>query len=148
MARKLKRPRKSKPRQSSTHFFLIPGVWYVMVNFPLVCFVKSGITGGNAFDRAKQIDRDAPGWPIPIFFVVTFFHYELEQWSHRAFKSLSVRYYKGDGHTEWFWLPAGVFIILVQASLWVFYLWVLELFTGIPLLRILLKIVWGVKSIR
>lgn len=137
---KKRNSRHRKPRRSSKPFFLVPGVWYLMVNFPLVCFVKSGITGGNAFDRAKQIDRDAPGWPIPVFFVVTFFHYELEQWSHRAFKSLSVRYYKGDGHTEWFWLPAGVFIILVQAALWVLYIGLLGLLIDRPLLRMIVDV--------
>jgi hypothetical protein len=114
--------RKRKAANRSTHF-LVPGVWYLMVNFPLVIFVKSGITKKDPNQRAKQVDRAAPGIPIPIFFVITFGHKELEQWSHRAFKSLSVSYYKGDGHTEWFWLPAAVPIILVMCGIWIGYLW-------------------------
>lgn len=114
--------RKRKSANRSTHF-LVPGVWYLMINFPLVVFVKSGITKKDPNHRAKQVDRSAPGIPIPIFFVITFGHKELEQWSHRAFKSLSVSYYKGDGQTEWFWLPAAVPIILVMSGIWIGYLW-------------------------
>lgn len=101
------------------------GVWYLMINFPLIVFVKSGITGSSPAKRAKAVDRDAPGVPIPLFFVPTIGHHALEKWSHRAFSALSVRYYKGDGHTEWFWLPAAIPIIGVMCLLWFSYLWAL-----------------------
>lgn len=102
----------------SRHHPFQPGIWYLMINVPLLIFVKSGITGSTAKKRAKQVSEAAPGFAIPIFFVVTFFSYELEQWSHRTLKAINVRYYKGDGHTEWFLLPAVIIIIPAMLAMW------------------------------
>ena len=113
---------KSNRKRKVVHPF-IPGWWYFMVNFPLIVFGKSGITGGEVKKRAHQVDKAAPGIPIPIFAVYCPFHYELEQWSHRAFKSFSVSYYKGDGHTEWFWSLVGVVIIPIMAAIWIIEIW-------------------------
>lgn len=123
--------RKSKKSLTVSRNRPVFGIWYLMINFPLITFVKSGITSDDTSRRASQIDRDAPGYPIPVFFVPTFGHYYLEQWSHRAFSSFAIRYYKGDGHTEWFWLPVAIPIIFVMACIWFAYLWAVAwLITG------------------
>jgi len=113
----------AKRRKTKTVHPFVPGWWYFMVNFPLVVFGKSGITGGEVKKRANQVDKAAPGIPIPIFAVYCPFHRELEQWSHRAFKSFGVRYYKGDGHTEWFWSIVGAVIIPIMAGIWLVQIW-------------------------
>lgn len=98
--------------------------WYLMINIPLLVFVKSGITGVTVKSRAKGLDRAVPGIPIPIFAVWLpgDLAYRLEQGSHQFFKPIKAVYYRGDGHSEWFWFPAAPFIILEMAFIWSCYL--------------------------
>lgn len=84
-------------------------ILYLFVNFPLVIFCKIGITRKSARRRAKQVDRAAPGVPIPIFILFApFCAYPLEQLLHWLMDGLNVRYYKGDGSTEWFFILAAI----------------------------------------
>ena len=115
-----------KPKSKTPLF----GWWYIMINFPLVIFVKSGITGGKVEKRAKQVDRAAPGIPIPIFAVWMPGHYSAEQLSHRLFAFLRFRYYKGDGHSEWFLLPAAAGIIPMMLAIWAVEIWLLMFLFG------------------
>lgn len=116
--------RKKRKRTTNNSNPLGFGIWYLMLNIPLVCFVKSGVTGigVGTSKRAKQVDRAAPGVPFPIFFVPTFWYKGFENWSHRRFAYLSAMYYEGDGHTEWFWLPVAVPVICVMSLIWYAYL--------------------------
>jgi hypothetical protein len=118
--------RRRKPKRHHSLF----GWWYIMINFPLVIFVKSGITGGKVEQRAKQVDRAAPGIPVPIFAVWMPLHYNMEQFSHRLFSFLRFRYYKGDGHSEWFLLPAAAGIIPLMMLIWVVEIWLLMFLFG------------------
>lgn len=79
-----------------------------MVNFPLVVFWKTGITGAGVWKRAKGIDVEMPGFPIPFAFCVTPFAYEIEQWLHRIHQPLFFKFYQGSGWTEWFLFPSAV----------------------------------------
>ncbi len=93
---------------------------YVMVHFPLLVFWKIGITGVSVRGRAKQVDRAVWGWPIPVFFcVVPFGAKWVETALHDLMAGFSAQFYKGDGHKEWFWFPAGFIAILFCASVWV-----------------------------
>ena len=94
---------------------------YLMIHFPFVWWVKIGITGKGVKNRAAGIDREMPGFPIPIFFCITPGAYSIEQWLHRKLKPLNVRFYRGSGHSEWFWLPAGAFALVIMSGVWVFW---------------------------
>lgn len=83
------------------------GVLYVMMHVPFVVFTKIGITGVGAGKRAKQIDEAVFGFPLPVAIMVLPFVYQIEQFLHALFSPLRVRFYKGDGHTEWFLFIAG-----------------------------------------
>ena len=91
---------------------------YLMINLPLIFFVKIGITGKSASKRAKGLNRSVPGIPIPIFFCIIPGAWHLEQWLHRSLSGLSVRYYSGDGGSEWFWILAAPFALAVMAAVW------------------------------
>lgn len=107
------------------HLFGI-GLLYLMVNFPFVWWVKIGITGVGVLKRAKSIDIDMPGVPIPIAFVPAPFVYQIEQALHELCRPISARFYSGSGHTEWFWFPAAAAALVVIVGLWVGYAWLVD----------------------
>jgi hypothetical protein len=111
-------------RRSSKPFF---GILYIFVHFPFIVFWKVGITGFGVGTekRAKQVGRAVFGFPIPIFFAPIPFCYDTEQFLHRMFKGLNVRFYKGDGASEFFWFPVAAFVIPIMASIWIGYAWFL-----------------------
>jgi hypothetical protein len=111
-------------RRSSKPFF---GFLYLMVHFPFVVFWKIGITGFGvgAKKRANQVGRAVFGFPIPILIVPIPFCYEFEQWLHRTFSGLNVRFYSGDGASEFFWFPVAAFVIPIMATIWAGYLFAL-----------------------
>ncbi len=89
---------KGKPKRQSL---------YVMVNLPFVWWWKIGISNRTDL-RKKQVSAAAPGICVPIGVFWVGDALAVEQWLHRAFAPMQVRYYKGDGHSEWFWFPAGM----------------------------------------
>lgn len=94
-------------------------ILYLFVNFPLVWFCKIGITRKSARRRAKQVDRAAPGIPIPVFILFApFLAYPIEQALHWMMDGLNMRYYKGDGSTEWFFILAALPALAVMALGW------------------------------
>lgn len=103
-------------------------ILYLFINIPLITFVKIGVTGkgkATTAGRAKQVSRAAPGiaFPIGIMFI-PFFARPVEQALHMINAPIRARFYKGDGSTEWFWLPAAVpyYILMLlhfQAWMWV-----------------------------
>jgi hypothetical protein len=109
-----------KRKRSSIRF---GGWWYLLINFPLVIFVKSGITSGKVAARAKQVDKAAPGIPIPIFAVWLpgDLARRFEQGSHKFFSGIRVTYYEGDGYSEWFFIVAAPFILIEMTTIWMLY---------------------------
>lgn len=100
-----------------------------MVNFPFVVFWKTGITGVGVLKRAKGIDVEMPGFPIPLAFCVTPFAFKIEQALHELYRPLFMPFYRGSGWTEWFLAPSAVvtfsvimFINVAEAMLvdWIF----------------------------
>lgn len=89
------------------------GILYLMVNFPFVVFWKTGITGVGVLKRAKGIDVEMPGFPIPLAFCVTPFAYEIEQALHGLYRPLFIPFYRGSGWTEWFLAPSAVVTLAV-----------------------------------
>lgn len=54
-------------------------ILYLFINFPMIWFCKIGITRKTAKGRARQVDRAAPGTPIPIFILFApFMAYPIE----------------------------------------------------------------------
>ena len=107
------------------------GINYLLINVPLLVFCKYGYTGlgVGVKKRTAGINRDMPGFPIPIFFVVTFFAYDVEQLVHSLMKPLRANFYKGDGHTETYWFLAILPAFCIMCALWalngfvVWFLW-------------------------
>jgi hypothetical protein len=96
------------------------GINYLLVNIPLVIFCKYGYTGLNVGvkKRTAGINKDMPGFPIPVFFVITFFAYDVEQAVHRLMKPLRANFYKGSGHTETYWVLALLPAFCIMVVLW------------------------------
>ena len=119
------------------------GGWllYVMVHFPLIIFFKVGITSLSigAKGRAKSIDREMPGRPIPIFFLPLPGAYKVEQELHRILKSTNVVFYKGSGCTEWFLLSPLFVVLPIMIMIWAGYLWLADCFFGTQILPFLAK---------
>lgn len=94
------------------------GVLYLMIHVPFVWWCKIGITGRTASRRAKQIDDAVFGFPVPVMVMILPGVYVIEQALHGIFAGLNVRFYKGDGHTEWFWFLAGVPVFVMGVAYW------------------------------
>jgi len=96
------------------------GIVYVMIYFPAIWFVKIGYTGTRSgiSKRAKSVSRSAPGIAIPVGFMVLPFAWHIEQFFHNLFGGLRSSFYKGDGHTETFFFPAHIMIVIVWAVMW------------------------------
>jgi hypothetical protein len=100
------------------------GGWiiYVMIHFPGFWWWKVGITGKSAKTRAKGIDRAVWGFPIPVMIaIIPGGAYRLEQFLHFVIEPFHTRFYRGDGSTEWFWLPGGVIAFCTLALINYFY---------------------------
>lgn len=103
-------------------------ICYLFANFPYLIFLKIGKGGkGDAtlISRVRQVSRAAPGFSIPIgVMFIPFFAGHVEKFLHMINDPIRARFYRGDGSTEWFWLPAAVpyYILMLlhfQAWMWV-----------------------------
>lgn len=103
-----------------------PGFLYLMLHFPFFWWCKIGITGKTAGRRARQIDRAVLGFPIPVMVVYLPAVRMFETAFHRFFSPLSSRFYRGDGSTEWFWLPAAIPVFLFGVGYWYGIFWILN----------------------
>ena len=94
------------------------GGWllYLMIGVPWFWWVKIGITHVSigAFKRAFSVGKAFVGFPFPIMFVPIPGAYGVEQWLHRVLAPLSCRFYRGDGASEWYWLPVIVVVLPVM----------------------------------
>ena len=123
------RIRRKKANKSKDGWIL-----YLMANIPFFWLWKIGITGGNVFKRAKAVDKDAPGVPVPVFFIVVPGAYFIEQALHGLFFQWRTNYYDGDGHTEWFKIPAAPPTFLFMLFGWGVYAYLLSEVTALPVL--------------
>ena len=96
------------------------GINYLLINIPLLVFCKYGYTGLHVGvkKRTAGIGRAMPGFPFPIFFVITPFAYQIEQIVHWLFNPLRANFYKGDGHTETYFVLAVIPALLIMCALW------------------------------
>jgi hypothetical protein len=115
--------RKGKGKRDSKGGWIL----YLMVHFPFVWWVKIGITGRTAAARANDIDEAVFGFPIPLFVVFVPGAYIWEQMLHGLCRGLQVRFYKGDGSSEWFWFVAMVPALAFMLAVWGFYFWLVSL---------------------
>lgn len=124
------------------------GLLYLMVHFPLILVWKIGITGVGIGKRAKGIDIEMPGFPIPILFVPLPFVYQIEQALHDLCDPIKCDFYKGSGHREWFWFPAIVPAVVVIVGAWFGYAWLIDWYFHSHLVEMLFGlIVWGIDYI-
>lgn len=107
-------------RNYKSRLLLGIGINYLLINIPLFTFCKYGYTGLSVGvkKRTSGINRAMPGFPIPIFFVITFFAYDVEQWAHWLMKPLRANFYKGSGHTETYWFLAIIPSLCIMCVLW------------------------------
>jgi len=87
-----------------------------MIHLPCPWWIKIGITGKSTRKRAAGINREMWGVPIPVFGLPIPFAAQHEAMLHRHCRRINVRFYKGSGHSEWFWFPAIVPALLVMVG--------------------------------
>lgn len=119
-----------KKKNGAKRWPLVFGLLYLMICFPLVVFVKIGITGVGVLKRAKGIDEDMPGLPIPVAFVPLPFVFHVEQALHDLCDPIRFSFYRGSGHTETFWLPAAIPALAVITGTWALYLYAIDAYFG------------------
>lgn len=105
---------------------------YLQVHFPFIIFWKIGIVSWakGAGKRAAEIDRAVFGWPIPVMILWMPGAYQFEQFLHRRLSWLNVRFYKGDGASEWFLFVVAVPVFLLMWAIWFAYLFAIDIILG------------------
>lgn len=91
---------------------------YLMVHLPFVWIWKIGFAHDSVTNRAKALDKEVFGFFLPVCFIVVPFAYRLEQWFHRTFKSLKIRFYKGSGSTETYLFIAAIPALAGMLLVW------------------------------
>ena len=94
-----------------------------MIHFPFVWWVKIGYAHTSAVKRAAALDKAVFGVFIPIGILVIPFAYTVEQYFHRLCRRLRFRFYRADGSTETFWLPAALPVLAFMIFIWGLYFW-------------------------
>ena len=98
-------------------------ILYLMIHFPFVWWVKIGYAHTSAVKRAAALDKAVFGVFIPIGILVIPFAYTVEQYFHRLCRRLRFRFYRADGSTETFWLPAALPVLAFMLFVWGLYFW-------------------------
>ena len=98
-------------------------ILYLMIHFPFVWWVKIGYAHTSAVKRAAALDKAVFGVFIPIGILVIPFAYTVEQYFHRLCRRLRFRFYRADGSTETFWLPAALPVLAFMIFIWGLYFW-------------------------
>lgn len=125
-----------QPKRDSHSGYIL----YLMVHVPWVIFWKIGI-GYDAFKRAKQVDRAMFGFPFPVMVLFIPGAYYVEQALHRQFSFFSVRFYEGDGASEWFLIVVAPIVFLLMVSGWLGYVGLFDLFYGTGFLKMALHFI-------
>jgi hypothetical protein len=87
---------------------------YLYVNVPFLVLVKIGISGDYK-RRAREVNKAAFGWTIPVFAVKIPFAWQCEQAMHRLFCCFNISY---GGSREWFLFPVAPVAIALMALAW------------------------------
>lgn len=114
----MSRRRKSKPFTLPKFRFAGLGIVYLLIFIPQIWAVKVGYTGVSIGSRVNGTSKAVFGFTFPIGFVVCPFAWHVEQWMHRMMAGLRLDFYKGDGHTETFWIPAAAIAYPIFALIW------------------------------
>lgn len=69
-------------------------ILYLMIHFPFVWWIKIGFAHTSAIKRAAALDKAVFGFFVPVGIVAIPFAYAVEQWFHRRFKWLQIRWYR------------------------------------------------------
>lgn len=101
-----------------TSLFLGLGIVYLLIYFPQMWAVKVGYTGSSIGSRVRGTSRAVFGFTVPVAFIIVPFAYQLEQTLHGLLRGLRINFYRGDGHTETFWLLAAILILPFFAVVW------------------------------
>lgn len=99
---------------------------YLQLNIPFLFWVKIGYTGLFSLkQRTRQVDKDTPGVLIPIPLVIVpgalYIEKQMHRWLGKYAPFLKIRFYRGDGKTEWYWFPAAILPVGFAAATWYFY---------------------------
>ena len=123
------------------------GGWllYVMVHLPLVFFFKVGITSLSigAKARAKGIDRQMWGLPVPIFILPIPGAYHVEQALHKMLRRTNVNFYHGSGQREWFFLSPLIVVVPIMLVVWGFYLGIADMIMGTQMLPFVSRLLFN-----
>lgn len=92
-------------------------ILYLMVHIPFIWWWKIGITGKSATQRAKGIDREMFGFPLPVWAAVIPGAWHIEQWMHKKFSHSNIVFYRGSGQREWFWFWVAPIAFAVMATI-------------------------------
>ncbi len=116
---------------------------YCMIGVPWFWWVKIGIThiGIGALKRALSISQSFVGFAFPIMILPIPGAYHIEQRTHLILKSLSWRFYKGDGSSEWFWFPAALFIIPVMLAIFGLYIALIDAIISTRILSLYIDLI-------
>ena len=94
---------------------------YILLFVPQVWFVKIGYTSVSTKKRARSVSRLVWGKAIPIMWLPLPFAYRIEQRLHKTLP-MRARFYKGDGHSECYWLPTGIVVLIGAIGVWAIYI--------------------------
>lgn len=102
------------------------GGWllYCMICIPWFWKFKIGITSLSigAKKRARDIDKEMFGFPVPIMIVPLPFAYHFEQEIHRVLRWSKTDFYNGSGHSEWMNITPLFFAVPIMLTIWGLYL--------------------------
>lgn len=102
------------------------GGWllYCFMCFPWVWKFKVGITSLSigAAKRARDIDREMFGFPIPIMIVPLPGAFYVEQEMHRIMRRFNTRFTSASGKSEWFNVVPLFFTVPIMLAIWGLYL--------------------------
>jgi hypothetical protein len=107
-----------------------------MVCIPWFWKFKVGITSLSigAKKRAKAIDKEMFGFPIPIMVVPVPGAYFIEQEMHRIMRPFKTDFYKGSGHSEWMNIAPLFFTVPIMLTIWALYLLAIDRILGTQIL--------------
>ena len=103
-----------------------------MIHIPGIWRFKVGITSLSigAVKRAKSIDKEMFGFPVPIMILPIPGAFFIEQEMHRIMRRWNTRFTKASGKTEWFILAPLFFTLPIMLCVWGLYLAAFDAYFG------------------